>query len=123
VLLTALAEGLSLSAAVGVFGHRHATITTWVTRAGEHSAMLHERIFHPLQLPHIQFDQLRTRLGCRAHTLWLWVAVDRLSKIIPVLQLGPPTQDAAHRVLHELYGPLASGWLPVFPSDGLNLYF
>jgi IS1 family transposase len=123
VVLTALAEGLSLSAAVRVFGHRHATITRWLTRAGQHSATLHDRIFHTLHLPHREFDELRTRLRCRAHTLWLWVAVDPLSKLIPVLQLGPRTQDAAHRVVHELQGRLASGCLPVFTSDGLNLYF
>jgi hypothetical protein len=30
---------------------------------------------------------------------------------------------AAHAVVHELRGRLASGCLPVFTSDGLNLYF
>ncbi len=123
MVLTALAEGLSLSAAGRVFGHRHATITTWVTRAGQHSATLHDRIFHNLHLPHIQFDELRTRLRCRAHMLWLWVAVDPLSKLMVVLHLGPRTQDAAHRVVHDLWQRLAAGCLPVFTSDGLNLYF
>src|SRR6266545_751449 len=53
-VLTALAEGLSMSAAVRVFGHRHATITRWVMRAGTHSATLHERVGERLHLPHIQ---------------------------------------------------------------------
>ena len=30
-VLTALAEGLDSAAAVRVFGHRHTTITTWLT--------------------------------------------------------------------------------------------
>jgi len=106
-----------------VFGHRHATITTWLTRAGTHSATLYDRTFRHLHLLHIQFDELRTRLRCRAHTLWLWVAVDPFSKIIPVLRLGPCTQDAAHRVVHDLSGRLAPGCIPIFTSDGLNLYF
>jgi IS1 family transposase len=55
--------------------------------------------------------------------LWLWLAVDPLTKIIPVLQLGARTQATAHTVVHELYGRLASNCLPVFTSDGLNLYF
>jgi hypothetical protein len=33
VVLSALAEGLDPSAAARVFGSRHATITTWLTRA------------------------------------------------------------------------------------------
>jgi len=122
-VLTALAEGLDVSAAARVFGHRHATITSWLTRAGEHSATLHDRFFQGLHLPHVQLDELRTRLRNRAHVLWLWVAVDPLTKIIPVLRLGARTQDAAHAVVHDLHQRLAPGCIPVFTSDGLNLYF
>ncbi len=42
-VLTAVAEGLDIAAAERVFAHRHATIMTWLTRAGEHSATLHDR--------------------------------------------------------------------------------
>jgi IS1 family transposase/transposase-like protein len=122
-VLTALAEGLDISAAARVFGHRHATITTWLTRAGEHSTRLHDRTFRNLHLPHIQFDELRTRLRNRAHVLWLWVAVDPLTKIIPVLQLGARTQDSAHMTVHELRERLAPDCIPVCTSDGLNQYF
>ena len=122
-VLAALAEGLCVAAAVRVFGHRHATITTWLTRAGEHSASLHDHWLHRLQLPHLQLDELRTRLRNRAHVLWLWVAMDPLTKLIPVLHLGARTQCAAHTVIHELRQRLAPGCVPVFTSDGLNLYF
>ncbi len=122
-VLSALAEGLDVAAATRVFGHRHATITRWVTRAGVHSATLHDRWFRGLYLPHLQLDELRTRLRRRTHVLWLWLAVDPLTKIIPVLQLGARTQDAAHRVVHDLRQRLAPDCLPVFTSDGLNLYF
>jgi len=93
-VLTALAEGLSVSAAVRVFGHRHATITRWLTRAGAHSATLHDRFFRQLHLPHIQCDELRTRLRSRTHTLWLWLALDPLTKIIPVLHHPEGTRRA-----------------------------
>jgi transposase-like protein len=43
MVLTALAEGLDPSAAERVFGSRQATITTWLTRAGEHAQTLHGR--------------------------------------------------------------------------------
>ncbi len=122
-VLTALAEGLDIAAAERVFGHRHATMTTWLTRAGEHSATLHDRWFQHLSLPHLQLDELRTRLRNRAHGLWLWVVMDPLTKLIPVLHLGSRTQDAAHGVVHDLRQRLAPGCLPVFTSDGLNLYF
>jgi DNA-binding NarL/FixJ family response regulator len=122
-VLTALSEAVDIAAAVRVFRHRHATITTWLTRAGRHSATLHQRWFRELQLPHVQLDQIRTRLRKRARGLWLWLAIDPLTKIIAVLHLGARTQVTAHVVIHALHQQLAAGCLRVFTSDGLKLYF
>jgi hypothetical protein len=108
VVLSVLAEGLDLSAAERVFGYRQATITTWLTRAGNHAQTLHERIFCHLHLPHLQLDELRTRLRCATQVVWLWLAIDPLTKIVPVLHLGPRTQHMAHRVIHSLRQRLAA---------------
>jgi IS1 family transposase len=123
MVLTALAEGLDPSAAERVFGYRQATITTWLTRAGKHAQTLHERCFSHLRLPHLQLDELRTRLRNHTQVLWLWLAIDPLSKILPVLYVGPRTQRSAHMVIHFLRQILAPGCIPLFTSDGLNLYF
>src|SRR5260221_13471763 len=123
VVLSALAEGLDPSAAERVFGFRQATITTWLSRAGEHAHALHERFFFHLQLPHLQLHELRTRLRCAKQVQWLWLAIDPCTKILPVLQLGPRTQTMAHQLIHSLRESLAPGCLPLFTSDGLNLYF
>ncbi len=123
MVLAALAEGLDPSAASRVFGYCQATITRWLTRAGEHAESLHEHCFHTLQIPHIQLDELRTRLRSHSRVLWLWLAIDPRTKILPVLHLGPRTQNAAHTVIHSLRNILAPGCIPLFTSDGLNLYF
>ncbi len=123
VVLSALAEGLDPSAAERVFGFRQVTIATWLSRAGEHARNLHERFFCHLRLPHLQLDELRTRLRCAKQVLWLWLAIDPCTKLLPVLHLGPRTQNAAHTVIHSLRQILAPGCLPLFTSDGLNLYF
>jgi IS1 family transposase len=122
-VLTALCEGLDVAAAGRVFGYHPNTITAWLTRAGEQSARLHQRTFQHLTFAHLQLDELRTRLRSRTHVLWLWLAIDPLSKIIPVLHLGSRTQSAAHAVIHTLRQQLVPNCLPVFTSDGLNLYF
>ena len=123
MVLSSLAEGLDASAAERVFGYCQATITRWLTRAGVHAQLLHERSFSNLQLPHVQLDELRTRLRSATRVLWLWLAIDPRTKLLPVLQLGPRTQHMAHRVIHSLRQHLAPGCLPLFTSDGLNLYF
>src|SRR5439155_16503226 len=123
MVLSGLAEGLDPSAAERVFGFRHATITTWLWRAGEHAQSLHERFFSHLKLPHLQLDDLRTRLRNAKQVLWLWLAIDPCTKLVPVLHLGPRTQHAAHLFIHSLRQMLAPGCLPLFTSDGLHWYF
>jgi hypothetical protein len=123
VVLSALAEGLDPSAASRIFGFRQATITTWLTRAGSHAQALHECSFRHLWLPHLQLDELRTRLRSSQQVQWLWLDIDPLTKMIPVLQLGPRTQNMAHRLIHTLRQSLVPGCIPLFTSDGLNLYF
>jgi hypothetical protein len=88
IVLSALAEGLDLSAAERVFGYRQATITTWLSRAGEHAQTLHERFFCHLHLPYLQLDELRTRLRCATQVLWLWLVIDPTTKLLPVLHLS-----------------------------------
>jgi hypothetical protein len=121
MVLSALAEGLDASAAERVFGYRQTTITTWLTRAGGHAEIFHERSFRNLHISHLQLDELRTRL--RSYQQVLWLAIDPCTKILPVLQLGPRTQNMAHTVIHSLRQFLAPGCLPLFTSDGLNVYF
>ena len=108
VVLSALAEGLDPSAAERVFGYRQATITTWLTRAGKHAELFHQRCFRNLHLPHLQLDERRTRLRSAKQILWLWLAIDPLTKIIPVLELGPRTQHMAHLFIHSLRQSLAA---------------
>jgi IS1 family transposase len=117
------AEGLDSSAAERVFGHREETIRTWVTRSGVHAAQVHQHFFHHLLLAHVELDELRTTLRDKAHELWVWVALDGRSKVIPVLCLGARTQEMAHAVIHGLCQCLMPGCIPIFTSDGLDLYF
>jgi len=123
IVLSALVGGLDASAAERVFGYRHATIKTWLTRAGRHAELFHDPSFRNLHLPHLQLVEIRTRLRRSTQVLWLWLAIDPLTKILPVLSLGPRTQHAAHLLIHSLRQILAPGCLPLFTSDGLNLYF
>jgi transposase-like protein len=95
----------------------------FLSRALEHAQTLHERFFRNLWLPHLQLDELRTRLRSATQVLWLWLAIDPCTKLLPVLQLGPRTQNMAHLLIHSLRQFLAPGCLPLFTSDGLNVYF
>ena len=67
----------------------------------------------------------RTRVsGQESQEVWVWVAMEATTKIVPVIRLGPRTLEMAYAVVHELRQRLQPGSaLPVFSSDGLRLYF
>jgi hypothetical protein len=70
-VLSALAEGLDVGAAVRVFGHGEATITRWRGWAARHAKRVHRHFLHGLQVPHLQLDEIRTRLRARERVTWL----------------------------------------------------
>src|SRR5258708_12076844 len=76
-----------------------------------------------LDLVHVQLDELWANLKQTGQDVWVWVACDASTKLIPVLQLGGRTEAQAYSVVHELKARLKPGCVPVFSSDGLKHYF
>jgi IS1 family transposase/transposase-like protein len=122
-VLSALAEGLDVCAAVRVFGHGEATITRWRDRAAQQADRLHDQVLRDLQLPHLQLDEIRTRLRPRRQVTWLWLALDPRTKLIPALALGARTQQTAHSLIHALRATLAPTCVPLVTTDGLRHYY
>jgi IS1 family transposase len=122
--LTFLAEGVDVSVLERVWQIGEGTLRSWLTRAGLHAAKLHEQVFRALQFQHIQLDELWANVRQESQEVWVWVAMEATTKIVPVMQLGPRTLEMAYAVVHELGERIQPGLvLPVFSSDGLRLYF
>jgi IS1 family transposase/transposase-like protein len=122
-VLSALAEGLDIGAAVRVFGHSEAAITRWRDRAARQAERLHRHVLHRLHLPHLQLDEIRARLRPCHQVTWLWLALDPRTKLIPALALGPRTQQTAHTLVHSLRAVLAPACTPAITTDGLRHYY
>lgn len=103
-----------------VFGIREMSVRTWLARGGAHGQRLHQRFFANLDLAHVQLDELWANVKQSDQDIWVWVACEAKYKLIPVLQLGPRTQNMAYSVVHELKSRLKPGCAPVFSSDGLK---
>ena len=122
-VLLAVNLGLSMADVQWLFGHSDTTLRLWLSRAGAPAEKVHTLSFRNLQIGHLQFDELYTTLRDKTHDLWVWVAFDPQSKLIPALQLGPRTQDLAHVLVHAVKLTLAPGCVPACTSDGLKLYY
>ena len=123
LMLSLLAEGMDVSALERVARIKEGTLRTWLTRAGMHAEKLHARLFQELIYGHIQLDELWAGLDHKGQEMWLWVAMEAKSKLIPVIAIGPRTLDLAMGVVHALVSTMSPGCLPIFTTDGLKLYF
>ena len=122
--LTFLAEGVDVSVLERVWQIGEGTLWTWLTRAGLHAEKVHEHFFRGLRFDHVQLDELWANVRRESQEVWVWVAMEATTKIVPVIQLGPRTLEVAYAVVHELRARMQAGVaLPIFSSDGLRLYF
>lgn len=117
-----LAEGCDISVLVRCSGHCEATITRWLERTGQHSVLFHNRFFHHLLLKLVQLDELYCRVRLKGK-MWLWLAIDPLTKILPSLHLGKRKNVDAMALLHDLKLRLHPDSIPAFTTDGLRGYF
>lgn len=70
-VLSAVAEGLTVNAAVRVFGHGEPMFRGWLPPAGRHAQQVHAPLFAQLVLRHVQLDETRTRPRRHSSVLWL----------------------------------------------------
>jgi IS1 family transposase len=58
----------------------------------------------------------------KGHEVWVWIALDAKTKVIAAVQFGPRRQALAHALIHALRQLLEPSCVPLFTSDGLDLY-
>jgi IS1 family transposase len=124
MVMTALSDGVDISACVRIFEIHHPTITRWLVRGDQHGQRLHERHFHQaVQVGHLQLDELVTKVKRDAERIWLWTTVAAKSKLFLAFHLGRRSTNDAQHLLHQVWQRLVPYSLPIFTSDGLNQYF
>ena len=122
-VLTALGEGVDIAATSRIFGHHPSTVTRWQRRGAQQAARLHEHWLVKLRLSHLQLDELVVRVRTLPERIFVWTAMDSLTKLLLSVHVGSRKKDDAMRIVHDVKTRLQPDCLPVFTSDGLNLYF
>jgi IS1 family transposase len=134
--LTSLCRGQGIRAAAETHGLDKNTVQAWWLRFGERAPAWQELARGRVQVDALQLDELHTivrkktchlseleaQLG-ELGTQWIWTAMDPVSKLLLVAQVGPRTRAQACRVIHALCQRLVSGCVPAFCSDGLKHYW
>jgi transposase-like protein len=98
-ILWLLSLGVNASALEEVFGVREITIRTWLCRSGMQGKKMYESFLAELEMVHVQLDELWANVKDKGQDMWLWIASDAKTKIIPVIQVGARNQEMAYSVV------------------------
>jgi transposase-like protein/IS1 family transposase len=132
-----LTEGLGIRAVARVFEVDPNTVLAWLVETAEHLQAFSRHFLHDIQVGQVQLDELFAllsavkdgqmseakaikRLSRSPH--WGWAAMDPVSKLILVIDVGDRTLAMAQRMVHQVVQVLASGCIPLFLTDGYKDY-
>jgi IS1 family transposase len=134
-VLACLAEGLGIRATARVFEVDPHTVLQWLVEAAEqlqaftryclcdvHGTQLQldalYAVIRALKTGEISEEVARKRLE---HTRsWVWTAIDPVSKLLRVLEVGPRTLEMAQCVVHQVAQRFAPRCVPVWLSAGFK---
>lgn len=120
-VLNCLVEGCSIRSTVRLTGISKKAVSRLLVEAGEVAASHMDRVFRNLTCNRVQVDEVWTFNYCKqgnltpeiakrvpnAGDLWLWVAVDADTKIVPCVRLGGRTASDAHEFMQDLASRLS----------------
>jgi len=133
----ALAEGLGIRAVARVFEVDPNTVLQWLVEAAAHLRTFSQYFLRDIRVTQVQLDELFAllsavktgevseaeaveRLSRSPH--WVWAAIDPVTKLLLVLDVGERTLAMAQRVVHQVAQVLAPGCRPFFLTDGCKEY-
>jgi IS1 family transposase len=129
-----LIEGCSIRATVRMTGIAKKTVMRLLREVGEVCESYQDRVLRNLPCRRIQVDELWGFNYCKAKTVtpeiaekipsagdvWLWVAIDAETKLVPSWMLGDRNAGTAFRFTHDLASRLSNR--VQLTSDGHHVY-
>ena len=74
-------EGVSISATAGVTGRSRNTIARWLEQASTAAKHFNQRMLRDFDIMELQADELRTFIGNKRNTLWLFATIEVGSRL------------------------------------------
>jgi IS1 family transposase len=133
-VINALVEGCSIRSTVRLTGVSKPTVMRLLVEAGAVAAKLQDHLFRNLTCQRIQVDEMWAFIAAKAKNvtpeiaaknpnagdIWLWVAIDADTKIVPCWRLGGRDAGVASQFLYDLRQRLANR--VQLTSDGHKAY-
>lgn len=120
-ILHLLCEGMSIRAITRLTGVSKTTVTNLVVDAGTAAAWYQDRVFHNLSCKRLQIDEIWGFVGAKQKNVqtmkspvdgtgdvWLWLATDADTKLVPCWHVGGRDGEAAMEFIDDLASRLAN---------------
>lgn len=120
-LIHLLVEGTSIRAITRLTGISKTTVTKLLVDAGTAAAWYQDRVFQSLSCKRLQIDEIWGFVGAKARNasaeakaagiagdVWLWMATDADTKIVPCWHVGNRNADAANEFIDDLASRLST---------------
>src|SRR5688500_15305601 len=115
-LLNCLIEGCSIRSTVRMTGVSKKAVTRLLVEAGVVAAEYQDRVMRNLTCRRLQIDEMWTFNYCKqanltdkikskvagAGSVWLWVAIDADTKLVPCAMVGSRSAGEAHDFIADL---------------------
>lgn len=131
----ALAEGRGIRAVARGFEGDAKTVLRWVVEAAAHRQACSQDFLHDVCGTQLQLDELYALLrAVKAREIseaeaitrlsrspyGVWGAIDPVTTLLLAIEVGDLPLALAQSFGHQVARGLASGWVPVFPTDGFK---
>lgn len=121
LIVQSLCENVGHRALRRLFKYKRREIVNWLLRAGHSARAFTERLLKNIQEPFLEFDELYTFIVCKAFRVYVWTAMDAVTKTWLVVHISiERTTGEAKKVFQEVgrrvFDPVGAS------SDGLHEY-
>ena len=133
-VISCLIEGCSIRSTVRITGVAKKTVMRLLVEVGETCARYQDKVFEGLSCRRLQVDELWAFCYCKkknvtpkiaaknphAGDVWLWLAIDAQTKLVPCWLIGPRDAGSATEFMQDLSSRLARR--VQLTTDGLKVY-
>ena len=137
--MASLAEGVGIRAVGRIFEVEPETVLAWLVAAAQQLEAFNSYMTRQLAVEQVQLDELYgvirayqtgelsepealAALDRPRKSVWLWTAIDPLSKFWLAFEVGDRTAESAWKIVHKVAMTLKKGIVPLFVTDGNRAY-
>ena len=115
-------EGVNKSAIARVKSLSWNTVDRWLEKAAACCRWFNDQVIKDLEITELQADELRTFVGGKARTAWVFTAIDVWSRLWVSSKIGRRSYVKTRAVLRDVRDRMIVGNYPLIVTDGFEFY-